>query len=93
MDGPGTLRISGGDLSSEQVWTVTVTNGTPHGSTGALKAWRSVKPAVGTFQPKVQVPTIKNPVTGNGIYLPKAHAAWGFFPGLHEGGRIILTVP
>ncbi len=89
----GTLRLSGGDLTADESSTVPIVAGKPAFPVGSLVSWGRVDPATGKFTPKVRIPGLPRPVTGTGLYLPKSHTAWAFFPGTTIGGRIALTVP
>ena len=92
LAGVGQLELAGGNLSSTEDASVTVTAGRPTVPAGSLKAW-AADAKRGIFLARVKVPGLAVPVLGAGLYLPKSHSAWGFFPGVTEGGRIELTVP
>jgi hypothetical protein len=89
--GAGVLSLSGGDLSVVVVedTAVTVTAGRPTVPAGSLRSWVTY-PNLGIFLARVKVPGLGIPVPGGGVYLPKSHRAWGFFPGTTVGGRIEL---
>lgn len=88
------LDLVGGNLAANETNTVAVAaTGIPAVPTGSLVAWTGVKQKFGKFSAKVTVPTLTKPVSGKGLYLPKAGIAWGFFPGTTVGGRIRLVLP
>ena len=94
LTGPGTLRLSGGNLAAPESAGVTLNaKAIPTVPTGSLKTWTGVVVKVGKFNATVALPGVIKPVKGSGLYLPKSHSAWGFFPGKTVGGRIELTVP
>lgn len=90
LNGPGDLTVGGSNFETAVVSSVTVTAGTPLQPLGAVLAWDNVRPKFGQFRVKVAVPGIVKPVFGNGLYLPKANRAWGYFPGTLIGGRVDL---
>lgn len=91
--GQRNLKVSGGNLALLQEGLVTVSaKGIPSGNLGAVKTWTST--TAGKFSVTLSLPTIDafKRIKGSGIYLPKAYKAWGYFPGLYQGGRIELEL-
>ena len=93
LTGPGAVILSGGNLTAPEVDPVTVVSGTPNNPKGLVQLWSTANPVAGKFFARVRVPGTTLAVSGEGLYLPKSHDAWGFFPGAAVGGRIELIVP
>lgn len=90
LSGSGVLLLSGGNLVSQQSTAALFSSsGVPTDSSNVpLLRWKAARN--GTFTAKVSQPGFTKPVTGKGLYIPKAKRAWGFFPGSDSGGRIDL---
>ena len=93
LAGAGTLNLTGGNLAADEHSSVTIAAGAPSLPAGALTAWAGGQAAAGKFRARVKVPGVFRPVSAGGLYLPKSHSAWGYFPGTTVGGRIELTAP
>ena len=93
LTGPGAILLSGGNLPAPETDPITAIAGTPAVPDGSVLAWTNVYSTTGTFVVRIRPPGVKIPVSGEGLYLPKSHRAWGLFPGTTEGGRLELTVP
>jgi len=90
--GSATLTLSGGNLAADETTAVTVNGGIPAVPAGSLVGWAGVRPNIGKFSVRIRVPGSARPIIGGGLYLPKSQSAWGYFPGLTEGGRIQLEI-
>jgi hypothetical protein len=93
LTGLGDLTLSGGNLEDPETNVMNVFAGTPTFLTDSLLVWTTASPSAGTFRVQVRVPGVTRPVSGSGVYLPKNRTAWGFFPGMTEGGKVELSVP
>jgi hypothetical protein len=91
-DGSALLTLSGANLPATESSSVLVTGGIPTLPAGSLVGWAGVRPTIGKFSIRVKAPGATRPVAGVGLYLPKSHSAWGYFPGLTEGGRLQLHI-
>ncbi|HEV7403994.1 MAG TPA: DUF4394 domain-containing protein [Chthoniobacteraceae bacterium] len=89
VNGSGRLTLSGGDLPDESHF-LTIANGRPAVPAGSLKSWFAY-PKTGTFLAGLKVTNRPGSVLARGVYLPKSNTAWGCFPGVSVGGRVVLS--
>ncbi len=90
-NGASTLTLAGGSLATDISTETIATAGKPT-PTLSLPSWK-VQAERGTFIAMVKYSARLSAVRGTGLYLPKSHSAWGYFPGTMVGGRIVLTQP
>jgi hypothetical protein len=86
----GVLSLTGGNLHLPEVTSIQLHGGRPSVPTRSLYRWTAY-PKLGIFSARVDIPDVHILAYGAGVYLPKSHSAWGFFPGTTVGGRIELT--